>query len=155
MGAMGGVGMLSAGLLGGPMIGYKQDYYASKDLNHESAAVAERYEIEKPAGIWYLPFLPAIRGLDGAKVALLLDHDGETDLNRRIENLSKEGKSLSDDKNTQSLWLWWASAKPHADEDRPLVSDARLFGGRMALKWTAIVPLCMAKIGRASCRERV
>ena len=82
------------------MIGYKQDYYASKDLNHESAAVAERYEIEKPAGIWYLPFLPAIRGLDGAKVALLLDHDGEADLNRRIENLSKEGKSLGDDKKT-------------------------------------------------------
>ena len=30
MGTMGGIGMLSAGLLGGPGIGYKQDYYASE-----------------------------------------------------------------------------------------------------------------------------
>jgi MFS family permease len=144
MGAMGGVGMLSAGLLGGPMIGYKQDYYASKDLNHEAPAVAERYEVEKATGISYLPMLPPIRGLDGAKVALLLEPDGEADLNRRVENLEKEGKSLSDDKNVQALTTWWQEAKPHAEEDRPLVSAARLFGGRMALKWTALVPLAMA-----------
>jgi MFS family permease len=144
MGAMGGVGMLSAGLLGGPMIGYKQDYYASKDLNHEAPAVAERYEVEKATGISYLPMLPPIRGLDGAKVALLLEPDGEADLNRRVENLEKEGKSLSDDKNVQTLATWWQEAKPHAEEDRPLVSAARLFGGRMALKWTALVPFAMA-----------
>src|SRR5690606_8101150 len=33
MGTMGGVGMLSAGLLGGPGIGFKQDYFASQTLN--------------------------------------------------------------------------------------------------------------------------
>jgi hypothetical protein len=65
-------------------------------------------------------------------------------LNRRIENLQKEGKSLSDDKNVEALANWWQAAKPHASEDRPLVSNARLFGGRMALKWTALVPLAMA-----------
>jgi MFS family permease len=144
MGAMGGVGMLSAGLLGGPMIGYKQDYYASKDLNHKSSTVAQRYEVEKPTGISYLPFLPAIRGLDGAKVALLLEADGEADLNHRIAMVEKEGKSLSDDKNLQALSSWWSEAKPHADEDTPLVTNARLFGGRMALKWTALVPFTMA-----------
>src|SRR6185369_7145127 len=32
IGAVGGVGMLSAGLLGGPGIGFKQDYYASEEL---------------------------------------------------------------------------------------------------------------------------
>jgi MFS family permease len=144
MGAMGGVGMLSAGLLGGPMIGYKQDYFASKDLNRESPTVAQRYEVEKAAGISYLPFLPAIRGLDGSKVALLLEKDGEADLNRRVENLQKEGQSLSEDKNLQAISLWWSEAKPHAEEDKKLVSTARLFGGRMALKWTALVPLMMA-----------
>lgn len=144
MGAMGGVGMLSAGLLGGPMIGYKQDYYASKDLNHKSTAVAERYEVEKATGISYLPILPPIRGLDGAKVALLLEKDGEEDLNRRIEMLQKEGKNLDDDKNLLALSSWWAEAKPQAAEDKELVSAARLFGGRMALKWTALVPLSMA-----------
>jgi MFS family permease len=144
MGAMGGVGMLSAGLLGGPMIGYKQDYFASKQLSQTSAETAGRYEVGQAAGISYLPFLPPIRGMDGSKVALLLEKDGESDLNRRIESLAKEGKSLNNDKNLSALSSWWMEAKPHASEDSPLVASARLFGGRMALKWTAIVPLMMA-----------
>ena len=32
MGAMGGIGMLSAGMLGSPGIGYTQDRFASKEL---------------------------------------------------------------------------------------------------------------------------
>jgi MFS family permease len=144
MGAMGGMGMLSAGLLGGPMIGYKQDYYASKQLTAESASTAERYQVEKAGGISYLPILPPIRGLDGAKVAILTERDGEADLNKRVANLEKEGKPLSADVNLKALVDWWDGAKPHAPEDKPLVNSARLFGGRMALKWTALVPLMMA-----------
>ena len=144
MGAMGGVGMLSAGLLGGPMIGYKQDYYASQQLTQTSASTAERYQVAQPTGISYLPFLPAIRGLDGAKVAILTEKGGEADLNKRIENLTKEGKQLGDDKNLSSLAAWWDSSKPHAEADKTLVEGARLFGGRMALKWTSLVPLMMA-----------
>jgi hypothetical protein len=143
MGAMGGVGMLSAGLLGGPMIGYKQDYYASQELTQTSASTAERYQVAEPGGISYLP-LPPIRGLDGAKVAVLTEKDGEADLNKRVENLAKEGKKLDDDKNLSALAAWWNSAKPHAPTDKPLVESARLFGGRMALKWTSLVPLTMA-----------
>ena len=144
MGAMGGVGMLSAGLLGGPMIGYKQDYYASKELTNTSAPTAERYQVAQPSGIAYLPFLPAIRGLDGARVAILTEPDGEADLNKRVEILQKEGKSLNDDKNLSGLYSWWQDAKQHATTDKPLVVAARLFGGRMALRWTALVPLSMA-----------
>ena len=36
MGTVGGIGMLSAGLLGGPGIGYVQDKYASEKLKQES-----------------------------------------------------------------------------------------------------------------------
>lgn len=144
MGAMGGVGMLSAGLLGGPMIGYKQDYYASQELTQESPPTAERYQVTEPRGISYLPFLPEIRGLDGAKVAILTEKDGEADLNKRIENLQAEGRSLGDDANLTALSNWWDDAKPHAEADRPLVTSARLFGGRVALRWTAIVPFTMA-----------
>ncbi|HEX4646706.1 MAG TPA: MFS transporter [Verrucomicrobiae bacterium] len=39
IGAMGGIGMLSAGLLGGPGIGYNQDYFASNDLKTKAPAV--------------------------------------------------------------------------------------------------------------------
>ena len=37
MGTMGGIGMLSAGLLGGPGIGYKQDYFASQTISRRGA----------------------------------------------------------------------------------------------------------------------
>jgi hypothetical protein len=126
------------------MIGYKQDYYASKNLHEESTVTAERYEVEKAAGISYLPFLPPIRGLDGAKVAVLLEKDGEADLNRRVELLEAENKSLSADKNLAAMVQWWENAKPQAEQDKPLITAARLYGGRMALRWTALVPMAMA-----------
>ncbi len=65
MGTIGGIGMLSAGLLGGPLIGYEQDYYASQHLKETSSAIYERY---KAANENSLPILPKITGLDGSKV---------------------------------------------------------------------------------------
>jgi MFS family permease len=65
IGAMGGIGMLSAGLLGGPGIGYNQDYYASKDLQEKAPAVYEQYK--SPTKNHFLVF-PEIQGLDGSKV---------------------------------------------------------------------------------------
>jgi MFS family permease len=65
IGAMGGIGMLSAGLLGGPGIGYNQDYYASKDLSEKSPALYDQYK--SPTKNRFLVF-PEIQGLDGSKV---------------------------------------------------------------------------------------
>ncbi len=65
IGAMGGIGMLSAGLLGGPGIGYNQDYYASKDLQEKAPPVYEQYK--SPTQNRFLLF-PKIQGLDGSKV---------------------------------------------------------------------------------------
>ncbi len=65
IGAMGGVGMLSAGLLGGPGIGYNQDYFASKDLKDKAPAVYDQYK--SPSKNGFLVF-PEIQGLDGSKV---------------------------------------------------------------------------------------
>jgi MFS family permease len=66
IGAIGGIGMLSAGLLGGPGIGYKQDYFASNDLKEKAPAVYEEYK--SPSKNRFLLF-PEIQGLDGSKVA--------------------------------------------------------------------------------------
>ena len=66
IGAMGGIGMLSAGLLGGPGIGYNQDYYASKDLKQKSPPTYDQYK--SPTSNHFL-FFPTIQGLDGTKVA--------------------------------------------------------------------------------------
>ncbi len=65
IGAIGGVGMLSAGFLGGPGIGYKQDYFASNDLKEKAPAVYEAYKA--PNENKFL-FFPPIVGLDGSKV---------------------------------------------------------------------------------------
>ena len=64
LGAVGGVGMLSAGLLGGPGIGYLQDSYASQDLRESAPAVYEEYKAE---GANRFLFFPAVQGLDGSK----------------------------------------------------------------------------------------
>jgi MFS family permease len=72
IGAMGGIGMLSAGLLGGPGIGYNQDYYASKQLAQQAPAVYERYKSETRNS--FLMF-PEIQGLDGTKVGAVRAKD--------------------------------------------------------------------------------
>ncbi len=68
IGCIGGVGMLSAGLLGGPGIGYKQDFYASRDLRQTNPEAYEAYKSETSNR--FLMF-PKIQGLDGTKVAAI------------------------------------------------------------------------------------
>jgi len=70
--AMGGIGMLSAGLLGGPGIGYNQDYYASNDLKSKAPAVYDQYK--SPTKNTFL-FFPEIQGLDGTKVGAVRGKD--------------------------------------------------------------------------------
>lgn len=135
IGLLGGVGMLSAGLLGGPAIGFQQDYYASRQLREESTETYTRYKADKENS-----FLGATTiGLDGAKVKVL--EDGGHELERAVQLYEKQGKS---DANTTKLAEWWQGASAHAADDKPLVTRAGVFGGRKALKLTASLPLTMA-----------
>jgi MFS family permease len=68
MGAMGGIGMLSAGTLGGPGIGYTQDYSASQRLQELSPSAYK--QVVSPEENRFL-FFPPVHGLDGAEVAKL------------------------------------------------------------------------------------
>jgi len=120
--AMGGVGMLSAGLLGAPAIGYKYDYFAQQELKQESPKVYNEYKAAEPKK--FLAFLPAVQGLDPAKVETIKD---------KRAAMQKERK---------------AGEKPTAEQEltpaEQEVLAADLHGGRMALKWTAVVPAAMA-----------
>ncbi len=136
IGLIGGMGMLSAGLLGGPAIGYKQDYYATKSLESKSADTYARYAVAEPKGFL---FLPEVKGLDGAKVGVLSDNGAV--LASTGEILKKEQKT---DANYESLAQWWEGAKKDATTDSEIVTAATLEGGRMALKVTAAVPAVMA-----------
>src|SRR5262249_16903753 len=60
LGFSGGVGMLSAGILGGPLIGYKQDYAATRQLEQTAPATYARYKSDTPKSP--VPFLPEIAG---------------------------------------------------------------------------------------------
>jgi hypothetical protein len=141
IGAIGGVGMLSAGLLGGPGIGFKQDHYASENLREKSPAVFERYKA--PTENQFLGLKTV--GLDGAKVGVLEDNGKEA--MRALEVLKADPKASPEVvSNQQRLVDWWNSAKATAEEDKKLVTDAGLYGGRMALKLTALVPATMALI---------
>ena len=140
MGAMGGVGMLSAGLLGGPGIGYKQDFFASEHLRERLAP--ETYERYAAAEENRFLFFPAIRGLDGAKVGVLRDPEGPgTDLERSVALLEEQGRT--NDEVTR-LAEWWTTAEATATTDLGPVAEAVTFGGGMALIYTAAVPAFMA-----------
>ena len=138
IGAAGGVGMLSAGLLGGPGIGFLQDLNASKNLQQANAAVYERYQA--PTENEFL-WLKAV-GLDGAKVGVL--EDGGKEAVRALDLLQKEKAKPETIAAQEALVTWWKEkAAPTAEADKPLVMDAGLFGGRQALKLTALVPATM------------
>ena len=135
LGVVGGVGMLSAGLLGGPGIGFKQDTYASSKLQELSPDTFERYKAEKENS--FLVFKTA--GLDGQKVAALGDNGAA--LASELAILEESGET---NEGLTSLNTWWQGAKGTAEADMTPVNEATLHGSRMALKLTAIVPAVMA-----------
>ena len=137
IGAAGGVGMLSAGLLGGPGIGFLQDQNASEHLARANAAVYERYKAPKENEFLWLKTI----GLDGAKVGVL--EDGGREAARALDLMKQEKAKPEAIAAQQGLVDWWTAAQASAVADKPLVEAAGLFGGRQALKLTALVPAAM------------
>jgi MFS family permease len=66
MSIMGGIGMMSGGLLGGPGLGYAKDRFTVEHLTQTNAAVYEANKAEKPGKfLWLQP----VTGLDGTKLS--------------------------------------------------------------------------------------
>jgi MFS family permease len=156
LGLSGGIGMLSAGLLGGPVIGYKQDFAATRELKSESDATYLRYR--SPDATAPLPGLPKIAGLDNARVGILENYmairakeeagenlspeERKLNIERDLDLLAKNGKT---DKDLEARLEWWETeGQPNAETDFPKVKEAQLVGGKQALTWTAWVPAAMA-----------
>jgi MFS family permease len=135
IGAIGCVGNLSAGVLGGPAIGLMQDRYASQDLQRSSPAAWERYQSDQENSFLFFH----ARGLDSSKVAVLDDNGSQ--LTKDIAAIVRSGGR---DENTERLSDWWSKARVEADRDRAPVTHATIYGGRMALRYTAMVPVAMA-----------
>jgi hypothetical protein len=138
IGAAGGVGMLAAGLLGGPGIGFLQDQNASAKLRESNAAVYDRYRAPKENEFLWMKTV----GLDGSKVGVL--EDGGKEAQRALELMKNQNAKPEAIASQKTLVDWWtSSAGPEAAVDKPLVEAAGLFGGRQALKLTAFVPATM------------
>jgi MFS family permease len=66
MSIMGGIGMMSAGLLGGPGLGYAKDRFTAEHLKATAPAVYEQYKAPTPSRFL---FLAETTGLDGTKLS--------------------------------------------------------------------------------------
>src|SRR5687768_5657780 len=66
MSIMGGIGMMSAGLLGGPGLGYAKDRFTAEHLQATSPAIYEQYKAPTPSKFL---FLDEVHGLDGTKLS--------------------------------------------------------------------------------------
>jgi MFS family permease len=62
---MGGIGMMSAGLIGSPGLGYAKDRFAGEALQQTNSALYAQYKAEKPTK--FLVF-NEVQGLDGTKL---------------------------------------------------------------------------------------
>jgi MFS family permease len=66
MSMMGGIGMMSAGLLGGPGLGYAKDRFTAEHLQATAPAIYEQYKAPTPSRFL---FLEEVHGLDGTKLS--------------------------------------------------------------------------------------
>jgi len=66
MSIMGGIGMMSAGLIGGPGLGYAKDRFTTEHLTATAPALYEQYKSTTPSKFL---FLDKVSGLDGTKLS--------------------------------------------------------------------------------------
>jgi MFS family permease len=173
LGISGGIGMISAGLLGGPGIGYKQDLFAVQKISELSQPTYDRYvsrndkgELDKkgfPFVSNYLPEkLPPVAGMDNSKLKVFDDYgklkdkakdkpiEGLTTLESDLKTLNEEktkGTKVEAtlEKNLTNLKKWWdEQGKPNFDADKAKLEESRLYGAKTALMYTALVPAALA-----------
>ncbi len=176
LGLSGGVGMIGAGILGGPGIGYKQDYFCVEKLKEtpQGQATYQRYVARNEDGTLdtkgfpivtdILPNLvPKVAGIDNAKLDVFKDYsagfdaDGKrkpdakpTTMESDLETLNKqeaEGKKVEQKlkENLTKLYDWWVNAgRPNYEKDKQPLIDAKLYGAKTALLYTAIAPAVLA-----------
>ena len=123
---MGGIGMMSAGLIGSPGLGYAKDSFAGTELQNANPAAFATFKAENPSKFL---FFEEVRGLDGKKL-------GEVQHNLAIarEGMAKSGM----DEPTAAV----AKLTP---EERA-VQEASIKGDRKTLKADSFIPATMAVI---------
>ena len=118
---MGGIGMMSAGLVGSKGLGYFKDRYSGEEVAKVDPALFEEYKAEKHSE--FLVF-PKVYGLDGKKLGAAKDA-----VNAEKDPAAAEKES-----------------KPKATEAQHKVVEADIRGDRRTLVTDSIIPATMAAI---------
>ncbi len=127
MSIMGGIGMLSAGLIGGPGLGYCKDRFAGEELKSSSPAIFEEFKAAQPSKFLNIESTAAL-GLDGKKL-------GEAN-----DRLAAERKVVDEAKGDPKTAIDKLEAKDQA------IIKASIVGDRKTLKADAWIPATMAVI---------
>ena len=90
MSIMGGIGMLSAGLLGGPGLGYCKDRFAGEELKRADAALFEEYKAAAPSKLLNIESTAAV-GLDGKKLGEAKDAKEKTAAQKTVIEADQRG----------------------------------------------------------------
>lgn len=126
MSLMGGIGMLSAGLVGGPGLGYAKDRFAGQTLRTEAPELVARYEAKEASQ--FLVFAE-VRGLDGKQLGAI-----NQKLAAARDDLAKEGVA-DPARGLERL----------TTEERTVVA-ASIAGDRQTLRVDSLIPAAMAAI---------
>jgi MFS family permease len=92
MSIMGGIGMMSAGLLGGPGLGYAKDRFTAEHLQATNPAIYEQYKAPTPSRFL---FLEEVHGLDGTKLS-----EAQTAVNKTPDQQTVASASIIGDRET-------------------------------------------------------
>ncbi|MDZ4695074.1 MAG: hypothetical protein SGI86_07970 [Deltaproteobacteria bacterium] len=117
MSIMGGVGMMSAGMLGSPGLGYAKDRFAGEALEQKDAALHAQYKAETPSSFL---FFSEVFGIDGKKLGAVQGKlaEARTDASKAGNEDPKAAfTKLSPDENT----VYGASIE---GDRRTLVADS-------------------------------
>jgi hypothetical protein len=123
---MGGIGMMSGGMLGGPGLGYAKDRFASARLQADHPAVYAEYKVAQPSG-WLI--FREVAAIDGRKLGQV-----QAKLAAARQELIQSGR------------LDPREALDRLNPAEREVQQASIEGDRQTLKVDAIVPGVMALI---------
>ena len=104
MSIMGGIGMLSAGLIGGPGLGYTKDRFAGEALQKADAALYSEYKAATPSKFLNIESTAAY-GLDGTKLAAAKEAKEKTEAQKKVVAADQQG-----DRGTLKADAWIPAA---------------------------------------------
>ncbi|MCB1224659.1 MAG: MFS transporter [Verrucomicrobiales bacterium] len=90
MSIMGGIGMLSAGIIGGPGLGYCKDRFAAEELKKADSALFEEYKADKPSSVLNIASLE-IFGLNGTKLEEAKKAENPTEAQKKVVAADQAG----------------------------------------------------------------